>query len=217
MQENNFLSVIRQKKFSPEVYKRRKEMKDTAPENLLKRNFCSGMPRKVFVTDITYLYTTEGVFYLNVIEDLFNREIVAWKIGASPDAELCIETVKLLLKTAKLNNVIIHSDQGSSYTSYDYRDFLKSVGVRQSCSAVGECWDNAAMESFNGILKTECFYSRFGKKNFKECKISKDVVFEAVDNFILYYNNFREKELLGNLTPREYLKKNPLGTLPMAV
>lgn len=217
MKENNLLSVIRQKKFSSEVYKRRKEMKDTAPENFLKRNFSSGMPRKIFVTDITYLYTTEGMFYLNIIEDLFNREIVAWKIGESPDAELCVETVKLLSKTTNLENVIIHSDQGASYTSYDYREFLKSLKIRQSCSAVGECWDNAAMESFNGILKTECFYCKFGKKNFKECRISKDEVFDAVDNFILYYNNFREKKLLGNFAPREYLLKNPLGTLPIAV
>lgn len=216
MQENDLLSVIRRKKYSPETYKRKKEMKDNVPENLLQRNFFSGMPRKIFVTDITYLYTSDGIYYLNVIEDLFNREIVAWKIGASPDAELCIETVKLLAKTTDLRNVIIHSDQGTSYTSYEYRDYLISLGIRQSCSAVGECWDNAAMESFNSILKTESLYNKFGKKDFKECKISKDEVFEAVDSYILYYNNFRQKKLLGDLTPREYLLRNPRGTLPVA-
>lgn len=216
MQENDLLSVIRRKKYTLEAYKRRKEMKDNVPENLLQRNFFSGMPRKIFVTDITYLYTSDGIYYLNVIEDLFNREIVAWKIGASPDAELCIETVKLLAKNTDLRNAIIHSDQGTSYTSYEYRDCLISLGIRQSCSAVGECWDNAAMESFNSILKTETLYNKFGKKDFKECKISKDEVFEAVDSYVLYYNNFRQKALLGNLTPREYLLKNPRGTLPVA-
>ena len=88
---------------------------------------------------------------------MYNREIVAWKIGASPDSYLCVETVRLLAETVDLRDAIIHSDQGSSYTSYEYRDFLLSLGVKQSCSDVGECWDNAAMESFNSILKTEGF------------------------------------------------------------
>lgn len=215
MKENELLSVVRSKRYSPEAYKRRKELKENIPENLLKRNFTSGTPRKVFVTDITYLFTTSGVYYLNIIEDLFNREIVAWKIGDSPDAKLCIDTVKILANYCPLKDTIIHSDQGSTYTSYDYRDYLKSLGVKQSCSYRGECWDNAAMESFNGILKTECLYSRYTKKDFKECKIKKDRVFASVRNFIAYYNNYRTKPLLGNLSPREYLIRNPRGTLPV--
>ena len=110
-----------------------------------------------------------------------------------------------------MTDTIIHSDQGSSYTSYDYRDYLLSLGITQSCSDVGECWDNAAMESFNSILKTEGFYAKWTKKAFKECKISAEEVFEQVRNFILYYNNFRLKKDLGDLSPAMFLEKFPLG------
>lgn len=139
MRENNLNSVVRRKKYTPEVYKRRKLLKETVPENILQRNFYSAIPRKIFVTDITYLYTSEGIYYLNIIEDLYNREIVAWKIGGSPDSYLCIETVRLLSQKVNLKDAIIHSDQGSSYTSYDYRDYLNTLGVKQSCSDIGEC------------------------------------------------------------------------------
>ena len=80
-----------------------------------------------------------------------------------------------------MNDTIIHSDQGSSYTSYDYRDYLLSLGVKQSCSDVGECWDNAAMESFNAILKTEGFYAKWTKKVFRACKIPSQDVFEQLE------------------------------------
>lgn len=127
MRENNLNSVVRRKKYTPEIYERRRLMKETVPKNLLNRNFYSPIPRTIFVTDITYLYTSDGIYYLNIIEDLFNREIVAWKIGSSPDAYLCIETVRLLSEIVDLTDTLIHSDQGSSYTSYDYRDFLMSL------------------------------------------------------------------------------------------
>lgn len=213
MRENGLNSVVRRKKYSPEIYERRRLLRETVPENVLQRNFYSTTPRTVFVTDITYLYTSDGVYYLNVIEDLYNREIVAWKIGASPDSYLCIETVRLLAESVDLTDTIIHSDQGSSYTSYDYRDFLVSLGIKQSCSDVGECWDNAAMESFNSILKTEGFYAKWTKKAFKECKISSQEVFEQVRNFILYYNNFRLKKDLGDLSPTMFLEKYPFGVV----
>ena len=211
MRENNLNSVVRRKKYSPEVYARRKALKETVPANVLNRNFYSPIPRTIFVTDITYLYTSDGVYYLNIIEDLYNREVVAWKIGASPDSYLCIETVRLLSETVDLTDTIIHSDQGSSYTSYDYRDYLLSLGITQSCSDVGECWDNAAMESFNSILKTEGFYAKWTKKAFRACKIPSQDVFEQVGNFIRYYNNFRIKENLGYLSPARFLEKFPLG------
>lgn len=211
MRENGLNSVVRRRKYRPEVYERRKLLKETVPANILQRNFYSPTPRTIFVTDITYLYTSDGIYYLNIIEDLYNREIVAWKIGDSPDSYLCIETVRLLAESVDLNDTIIHSDQGSSYTSYDYRDYLLSLGVKQSCSDVGECWDNAAMESFNAILKTEGFYAKWTKKAFRACKIPSQDVFEQVGNFIRYYNNFRIKENLGYLSPTKFLEKYPFG------
>lgn len=90
MRENGLNSVVRRKKYSPEVYERRRLLRETVPENVLQRNFYSATPRTIFVTDITYLYTSYGVYYLNIIEDLYNREIVAWKIGASPLMHICV-------------------------------------------------------------------------------------------------------------------------------
>ena len=85
------------------------------------------------------------------------------------------------------------------------------MGVKQSCSDVGECWDNAAMESFNAILRTEGFYAKWTKKAFRACKIPSQDVFEQVGNFIRYYNNFRIKENLGYLSPTKFLEKYPFG------
>jgi hypothetical protein len=96
MNENDKLSVVRRKRLTEVQYKRRKEQKDNLPKDLLRMNFFSGIPRKIFVEDITYVFTFEQMFYLNTIEDLFNKEIVAWCIGTSPDADLCVSTVMKL-------------------------------------------------------------------------------------------------------------------------
>ena len=95
-------------------------------------------------------------------------------------------------------------------------DYLAGKGgyfqiALEYCSDVGECWDNAAMESFNAILKTEGFYAKWSKKAFRACKIPSQDVFEQVGNFIRYYNNFRIKENLGYLSPAKFLEKYPFG------
>jgi putative transposase len=215
MDESDKLSVVRRKRLTEEQYMRRKEQKDNIPKDLLKMNFFSGIPRKIFVEDITYVFTFEQMFYLNTIEDLFNKEIVAWCIGTSPDADLCVSTViKLKEYLGSLKGIILHSDTGSTYTSYKYRDCLKELEIIQSCSK-GSCYFNAAMESFNGIYKTEGAYNWFGKTKYLSRRIRAENVLEKTRWFLPYYNNVRLKQELGFLSPAEYLKKNPKGTLPM--
>lgn len=217
MDENDKLSVVRRKKLSEEQYKRRREQKDNIPKDLLKMNFFFGIPRKIFVEDITYIYTFEQMFYLNTIEDLFNKEIVAWCIGLSPNADLCVSTVmKLKEVLGSLNGIILHSDIGSTYTSYKYRDCLRDFEIIQSCSK-GSCFYNAAMESFNGIYKTEGAYNWFGKTKYLSRRIRYAKVLEKTNWFIPYYNNIRLKEELGFLSPVKYLNRNPKGTLPMII
>lgn len=217
MNENDKLSVVRRKRLTEEQYERRKEQKDNIPKDLLKMQFFSGTPRKIFVEDITYVFTFERMFYLNTIEDLFNREIVAWYIGTSPDADLCVSTVmKLQEVLGSLNGIILHSDIGSTYLSYKYKDCLNELGIIQSCSQ-GSCYYNAAMESFNGIYKTEAAYNWFGKTKYLSRRIRAEKVLERTRWFLPYYNNTRLKEDLGFLSPVEYLKKNPKGTLPMII
>ncbi len=91
MDEYGLLSAVRRKKYSAEQYLRRRERRDQLPENLLRRNFFSGSPRAVVCTDITYLYCLEQMWYLCVVEDLFNGEIIGWKVSNTIDTQLCLD------------------------------------------------------------------------------------------------------------------------------
>lgn len=208
MQENDVLSVVRRKRYKQDVYEKMKETLKNIPKNLLQRDFSAPEPNKVYVTDITYLYGRERIDYLSIIVDLYNKEIVAWQISKHPDKELCIETLNILASKRDLRGTIIHTDQGSSYLSHDFRNKVLELGMIQSCSARGECWDNAAMESVNGIIKTECLYNRFGKSKFKNRQIQIENVIEAVIPFIVYYNNERPKSELGGLPPVQFRLQN---------
>lgn len=219
MKEHNLLSALRRKRFSDEVYVKRRELKAQVPGDLIQRNFFALEPRKRMVEDITYLYGKEKRMYLNTIEDLFNGEILAYCISDSPDSQLCIDTVELLCQTwgECFEGSIIHNDLGSTYVSYEYMDVVKAHGIRQSIGRVASCYDNAAMESLNGIIKTEALYCRFGKTKVKERRVPIDEIVEAVIEFINRYNNERPKERLGGLSPVEFRLQNPKGTYPMVV
>lgn len=217
MQENGMLSNVRRKQFTPEQYLRRKQLRESVPPNLLKRDFVSLCPRKKYVTDITYLYGIEEVRYLCMIEDLFNGEIVAYAIESHPDSTLCCDCVKKLASSSSVTDAILHSDQGSSYTSLEYRLLLQGMNILQSCSYVGQCWENACMESCNGVVKTESLYNRFGKTKVKDRRIPIAQIVAAVEDFIPFYNNTRPKQQLGGLSPVEFRRQNPNGTYPAVI
>ena len=208
MNENDVLSVVRRKRYKPDVYEKMKETLKNIPENLLQRKFTAAAPNKIYVSDITYLYGRERIEYLSVIVDLYNKEIVAWQISKHPNKELCIETLNILASKRDLRGAIIHTDQGSTYLSLDFRNKVLELEMIQSCSARGECWDNAAMESVNGIIKTECLYNRFGKSKFKNRQVAIEKVVAEVVPFIFYYNNERPKSELGGLPPVQYRLQN---------
>ena len=214
MKENGLLSSVRTRKFSDEVYARRRELKGRVPPDLIRRWFFSLEPRKRLVEDITYIQGEERVEYLNTISDLFNGEILAWSISTSPDSALCIETIENLCQTWGdcFQRTIIHSDLRSSYMSYEYMEALESHGMVMSVGKKGSCYDNAAMESLNGIIKTEALYCRFGKTKVRERRVPIDKLKEAVVKFIEYYNNERPKKRLGWLSPVEFRIRNPKGT-----
>jgi transposase InsO family protein len=214
MEENDVLSVVRRKRYRPDVYEKMKETLKNIPENMLQRNFSASEPNKVYVSDITYLYGRERIMYLSIIVDLYNKEIVAWQISEHPDKELCIETLNILASKRDLRNTVIHTDQGSTYLSLDFRNKVLELGMIQSCSARGECWDNAAMESVNGIIKTECLYNRFKKSKFKNRQIPIADVLAEVIPFISYYNNERPKSELGGLSPVQYRLQKSMTLRP---
>ena len=218
MREQNLQSTVRVKKYSSEVYLRRKKMREEFPPDLIKRNFFAMEPYKRLVEDITYLPCMEQTMYLNTIEDLFNGEILAYAVSDMVDTKLCTDTVKSLAERIEgTKGVILHSDGGSTYMSYAYRNLVDHLLMRRSMGAKGSCYDNASMESLNGIIKTECLYCRFGKSKVKNRMIPRKEIISAVTEFIGFYNTFRPKERLGFLTPVEFRLMNPKGVYPVMV
>lgn len=109
-----------------------------------------------WVTDITYIRTAEGLLYLAVVIDLLSLLVIGWSMSSSLEKELVGQAVLIALWHKKeAGNVILHSDRGSQYTSHEYQLFLATHGIVNSMSAVGSCYDNAAAESFFGVLKRE--------------------------------------------------------------
>ena len=219
MKENDLLSSVRRKKYSDEVYAKRREMKANVPPDLIRHGFFALQPRKKMLEDITYLTGLEMTMYLNTIEDLYNGEILAYVISESPNARLCTDTIEALCDRwgECFRGSIIHNDLGSSYVSYEYRETLRSHGIKQSIGRVATCYDNAPMESLNGIIKTEALYCRFGKTKVKEKRIPIAEIVEAVIHFIDYYNNERPKASNGGLSPVQFRLQNPHGTCLMPI
>jgi putative transposase len=132
-------------------------------ENVLDRRFQSEAPNQKWLCDITYIRTDEGFIYLAAVLDTFRRKIVGWSIDDCMDRTLCIDALKNAIECRRrmpggLKDLIHHSDRGSQYASHDYQAELKARGIAVSMSRVGNCWDNAMMESFFGTLKQELIH-----------------------------------------------------------
>jgi transposase InsO family protein len=166
--------------------------------NILNRKFKQEIPRKVLLTDISYLgYANGQRAYLSAIKDGSTNEILAYEISDNLKLELATNTIeKLTRKRFKLaENCFIHSDQGVHYTSPEFQNLLKSKGISQSMSRKGNCWDNAPMESFFGHMKDNI--------DLKNCRTLEEVKKE-IKKFINYYNNHRYQWGLKKMTPVEY-------------
>jgi putative transposase len=170
--------------------------------NILKRNFSASKPNEKWVTDITYIQYGSETLYLSTIMDLYNNEIVAYKLYNHQQTPLVIDTLVEALNNRKHpEGVIVHSDQGSVYTSYVFQNHLKKNHLISSMSRRGNCWDNAVIESFHSNIKTEEFqYCKFNS-------ISNLDVVSKIDIYIYHYNEERIQEKLGYLTPKEFGNK----------
>ncbi|QQC96534.1 IS3 family transposase [Mammaliicoccus sciuri] len=165
--------------------------------NLLNRNFKAEKPLEVLLTDITYLPFGNTMLYLSSIMDAYNGEIVAYKIGNKQNQELVNETLKQLQLEP---GTILHSDQGSVYTSYEYYALCTEKGITRSMSRKGTPADNAPIECFHASLKCETFYLNSGLRS------SNTIVIDIVENYIENYNKVRIQQKLGYLSPIEYRK-----------
>ena len=218
MKENDLQSTVRPKKYSDEVYARRKKMKEALPPDLIHRNFWALEPFKRFMEDITYLPCLEQTIYLNTIADYYNAEIHAFRFSEYVDARLCTDTLRDLGDVLKaLHGAILHSDGGTTYIAYIYTDLMEKLHMLRSMGHTGVCYDNSPMESLNGIIKTECLYCRFGKSNVVNHRVPKKDVMAAVIEFIEFYNTKRPKEKLGFQSPLEFRLQNPKGTYPVPI
>ena len=127
-------------------------------EHLLKRRFKARKPNEKWLTDVTELKGKDGKLYLSPILDLFNREIVAYAMSRRADSEMVKEMLEKAAPRLTDKGTMLHSDQGVLYRTAGYRELLAEHSMVQSMSRKANCWDNAPMESFFAVLKTECFY-----------------------------------------------------------
>ena len=125
-------------------------------DNTLVRQFDVDVPDKVWVTDITYIRTLEGFAYLAVVIDLYSRRVVGWSMQSRQTTDLVLQALLMAVWRRKpRNKVLVHSDQGSQFTSMDWASFLKANNLEHSMSRRGNCHDNAVAESFFNLLKRE--------------------------------------------------------------
>ena len=164
-------------------------------DNLLQRQFKASCPMEVLTTDITYLPFGHSMLYLSSIMDIYNGEIVAYKIDDKQDQRLVNDTLNQIDIP---EGCILHSDQGSVYTSYAYYQLCEEKSIIRSMSRKGTPADNAPIESFHSSLKSETFYIN------NELNRSNHIVIDIVEKYIKNYNNNRIQQKLGYLSPVKY-------------
>ncbi|MEI2401043.1 IS3 family transposase [Paenibacillus phytohabitans] len=167
--------------------------------NLLNRQFKQDIPGKVLLTDITYLYYGKGQkAYLSTIKDGSTNEILAYNVSAHITMDLATNTLIKLKKNRnfrKAEDALIHSDQGTHYTHPNFQKLVKKLGLHQSMSRRGNCWDNAPQESFYGHFKDEAYI--------KPCE-TLDELKREIKQYMTYYNYYRYQWNLNKMTPVQY-------------
>ncbi|HBQ2223615.1 TPA: IS3 family transposase [Klebsiella pneumoniae] len=166
--------------------------------NRLQRQFNPDAPDKRWVTDITYIRTHEGWLYLAVVVDLFSRKIIGWSMQSRMTKDIVLNA--LLMAVWRRNpqkQVLVHSDQGSQYTSQEWQSFLKSHGLEGSMSRRGNCHDNAVAESFFQLLKRE----RIKKKIYGTREEARSDIFDYIE---MFYNSKRRHGSSNQMSPTEY-------------
>lgn len=186
-------------------YKRRPRIVGGAPaliaENKLKQNFDVEAPDTAWVTDITYIKTHEGWLYLAVVIDLYSRRVVGWSMQSRMQMDLVLSALLMAVWHRKpKSNVIIHSDQGSQFTSHEWTAFLDKHHLEMSMSRKGNCYDNAVAESFFQLLKRE----RIRRKTYATRKSARDDIFDYIEFF---YNPKRKHGKNGLLSPIDFEKQ----------
>ena len=170
---------------------------DYAP-NLLGRAFQAPGPNLRWIADFTYLWTAEGWLYVAGVIDLYSRRVVGWSMRATMTAELVTDALIMAIwRRGRPEALLHHSDRGSQYSSELTQRLLADHGITCSMSRAGNCWDNAAMESFFSSLKTE----RTARKTYRTRDEARADVFDYIECF---YNPRRRHSTIGYMSPVEF-------------
>ncbi len=191
MRQNN-ISVIRTRKHKATTDSNHKF--NIAP-NLLEQSFTADKPNQKWVVDISYIWTREGWLYLAAVLDLYSRRVIGWAVNNRMKKDLAIRALDMAVALRKPpKGCIHHSDRGSQYCSHDYQKRLRDVGFEISMSGKGNCFDNAAMETFFKTIKAELIW-RHTWQTRRQAEIA---VFEYINGF---YNPRRRHSALGWKSP----------------
>lgn len=165
--------------------------------NVLARDFSASRPNERWVTDITYVWTDEGWCYLAVVLDLYSRSVVGWTVHETLHTKLALDALEMAVRRRRPQaGLLHHSDRGCQYTSAEYRERLRRLGVTVSMSRRGNCWDNAVAESFFSTLKKELLHRRRWSGRLE----LRDAAFDYIEAF---YNRRRLHSTLGYKTPAQ--------------
>jgi putative transposase len=175
-------------------------------DNTLARQFDVAAPDKAWVTDITYIRTQEGFAYLAVVIDLYSRRVVGWSMQSRQTTDLVLQALLMAVWRRKpQGRVLIHSDQGSQFTSMDWASFLKAHNPEHSMSRRGNCHDNAVVASFFNLLKRE--YIR--RRTYRSRDEARQDVFDYIE---MFYNLIRKHVRNGMLSPVEFERQQMMST-----
>ena len=167
-------------------------------ENRLDRDFAAAAPDQKWAADITYIPTDEGFVYLAGVVDLFSRKIIGWCMKETLHADLCVEALEMALASRRPRRPLLHhSDRGCQYAGKQYQDKLTEFTLECSMSRVGNCWDNAVVESLWASLKNELVFQR----TFATRQQAKDAIFEWI---VVWYNRKRRHSSLGYVSPETF-------------
>jgi putative transposase len=173
-------------------------------DNVLDRDFAPDSPNCVWVTDITYIRTYEGWLFLAAVMDLYSRQIVGWATHSTMTSDLVLQAlISAVWKRKPRAGLMVHSDQGSQFTSSDWQSFLKAHRMVPSMSRRGNCHDNAVAESFFSVLKKE----RIKRRIYPNRDSARSDVFDYIE---MFYNPIRRHGSAGDLSPIEFERRYAL-------
>ncbi|QQX90202.1 IS3 family transposase (plasmid) [Gluconobacter sphaericus] len=174
-------------------------------DNALARQFDVEAPDRVWVTDITYIRTMEGFSYLAVVIDLYSRRVVGWSMQSRQTSDVVLQALHMAIWRRKpKSRVLIHSDQGSQFTSMDWTAFIRAHNLEHSMSRRGNCHDNAVAESFFSSLKRE----RIRRRTYKTRQEARQDVFDYIE---MFYNPVRKQVRNGMLSPVQFEQQQTLN------